>query len=77
VTHTRRLGLEAGAPTPSLVPMGRMVYWMNVSIDLFIEATPDVGAAGDWLRIGEELHHKFNRRAGNLAAARVPEDGHT
>lgn len=53
---------------PTLARMGRMVYWMNVSLDLFIEATPGEEGGGDWLRIGEELHREFNRRATNLAA---------
>jgi dihydrofolate reductase len=47
--------------------MGRMVYWMNVSLDLFIEGAPGEGGEGDWLRIGEELHLEFNRRARHLA----------
>ena len=46
--------------------MGRTVYWMNVSLDLFIEGAPGEGGEGEWLRIGEELHREFNRRASNL-----------
>lgn len=48
--------------------MGRTVYWMNVSLDLFIGATPSEDGGGEWLRIGEELHREFNRRASNLTA---------
>ncbi len=47
--------------------MGRMIYWMNVSADLFIGATSDEHGGGDWLRITEELHDEFNRRAAGLA----------
>jgi len=47
--------------------MGRMIYWMNVSLDLFIGATTDEHGGGDWLRIDEELHQEFNRRAAGLA----------
>lgn len=47
--------------------MGRLVYWMNVSLDLFIEGTSGEDGDGAWLRIGEDLHREFNRRAGNLA----------
>lgn len=47
--------------------MGRMMYWMNASLDLFIEATQGEDGGGEWLRIGEELHREFNRRAANLA----------
>lgn len=46
----------------------RFVYWMNVSLDLRIEARPGESGGGDWLRIGESLHREFNRRAGSLAA---------
>lgn len=48
--------------------MGQMVYWMNVSLDLFIEGAPGEEGGGEWLRIGEELHRGFNQRAGNLSA---------
>ena len=48
--------------------MGRMVYWMNVSLDLFIEAAPGEEGGGEWLRIGEQLHREFNRRAASLSA---------
>lgn len=47
--------------------MGRFVYWMNVSLDLRIEAVPGEDGGGDWMRIGEPLHREFNRRAGELA----------
>ena len=44
----------------------RFVYWMNVSLDLFIER--DAGEHSDvegpdWVRIGEPLHREFNARA--------------
>ena len=47
--------------------MGRFVYWMNVSLDLRIEQVPGDDGAGEWLRIGEELHRDFNARARGLA----------
>jgi dihydrofolate reductase len=47
--------------------MGRTVYWMNASLDLFVEATPGEDGNGGWLRINAELHREFNRRARNLA----------
>lgn len=47
--------------------MGRFLYWMNVSLDLRIEQVPGDNGAGEWLRIGEELHREFNARARALA----------
>jgi dihydrofolate reductase len=47
--------------------MGRFVYWMNVSLDLRIEQVPGDNGAGEWMRIGEELHREFNARARELA----------
>jgi dihydrofolate reductase len=47
--------------------MGRFAYWMNVSLDLRIEQVPGDNGAGEWLRIGEELHREFNARARALA----------
>jgi dihydrofolate reductase len=47
--------------------MGRFVYWMNVSLDLRIEQVPGDDGAGEWLRIGEELHREFNAQARQLA----------
>lgn len=41
----------------------RFVYWMNVSLDLYIGATADENGGGDWMRIDEPLHREFNRRA--------------
>lgn len=38
----------------------RMIYWMNVSLDLRIEHAPDEQGAGEWIRISEELHREFN-----------------
>jgi hypothetical protein len=47
--------------------MGRTVYWMNVSVDLLIEGRPGEDGGGGWVRIGEQLHREFNRRASDLA----------
>lgn len=47
----------------------RFVYWMNVSLDLRIEQALDENGGGDWIRITEELHREFNRRAKNLSAS--------
>ena len=47
--------------------MGRFMYWMNVSLDLRIEANSGDHGAGEWLQIDEELHRDFNARARNLA----------
>ncbi len=41
----------------------RFVYWMNVSLDLFIEHAHDEQGGGDWMSIGDELHEEFNARA--------------
>lgn len=41
----------------------RFVYWMNVSLDLFIEHAHDEQGGGDWMSIGDELHEEFNVRA--------------
>lgn len=38
-----------------------------MSLDLFIEQTPGESGGGEWLRIGEELHREFNRRAAGLS----------
>ena len=45
--------------------MGRFVYSMNVSLDLRIEQVPGDNGAGEWLRIGEELHMSSTRTCGN------------
>lgn len=45
----------------------RFVYWMNVSLDLFIERTDGEQGAGDRLRIDEQFHREFNERAGRLS----------
>lgn len=49
---------------------GRFVYWMNVSLDLFIDGAaadePAENGGGDWMRITESLHREFNRRAAAL-----------
>src|ERR671919_2399395 len=51
--------------------MGRMTYWMNVSLDLLIERSPGDHVAGEergeWARIDEQLHREFNERARGLA----------
>ena len=41
----------------------RFVYWMNVSLDLFIEHAHDEQGGGDWMSISDELHEEFNARA--------------
>jgi dihydrofolate reductase len=51
--------------------MGRMAYWMNVSLDLRIERSagdhvPDEEGGG-WARIDEQLHREFNERGRALA----------
>lgn len=44
----------------------RFVYWMNMSLDGFIESRPGehggLGGPG-WVRIDEQLHREFNARA--------------
>jgi dihydrofolate reductase len=45
----------------------KFVYWMNVSLDLFIERSEDGPVADDWLSIDEELHREFNERAKRLS----------
>jgi dihydrofolate reductase len=51
--------------------MGRMTYWMNVSLDLRIERSAGDHVAGKdgggWLRIDEQLHREFNERGRGLA----------
>ncbi|RKR73395.1 dihydrofolate reductase family protein [Frondihabitans australicus] len=48
----------------------RFVYWMNVSLDLYIEGGPnehgDLDGPG-WVRIDEQLHREFNARAAALS----------
>ena len=44
----------------------RFVYWMNVSVDGYIEAAPGEHSGPDgpgWVRIDEQLHQEFNDRA--------------
>lgn len=44
----------------------RFVYWINVSVDGFVERAPGEhdGLDGpDWIRIDEPLHREFNARA--------------
>ena len=45
----------------------RLVYWMNVSLDLRIEHAAREDGGGDWMRIGEPLHREFNARARALS----------
>ena len=52
--------------------MGRMTYWMNVSLDLRIERSAgdhvaDEEGGGEWVRIDEQLFREFNERARGLA----------
>lgn len=51
--------------------MGRMTYWMNVSLDLRIERSAGDYVldeeGGEWLRIDEQLHREFNERAQGVA----------
>ena len=43
--------------------MGRTTYWMNVSMDLFVEHAAGEQGGGSWMRIDEALHEEFNERA--------------
>lgn len=45
----------------------RFVYWMNTSLDLFIEHSSGEQGGGDWLSIDEQLHREFNARAKRLS----------
>ena len=51
--------------------MGRMTYWMNVSLDLLIEQSAGDHVAdeegGEWIRIDEQLHREFNERGRSMA----------
>jgi dihydrofolate reductase len=47
--------------------MGRIVYSMNVSLDLRIEQVPGDNGAGEWLRIDEEFHREANAQAREVA----------
>ena len=47
--------------------MGQMAFWMNVSLDLFIERPDGERGAGDWLRIDSEVHEAYNALARDLA----------
>ena len=48
--------------------VGRFIYAMNVSVDLRIEQVSGDNGAGEWIRIGKELHREFNARTEALAA---------
>ena len=43
--------------------MGTNVYWMNISVDGYLERTPGVHDGESWARVDEELHREFNERA--------------
>lgn len=45
----------------------RFVYWMNTSLDLYIERSSGEQGGGDWLSIDEQLHREFNTRAKALS----------
>lgn len=45
----------------------RFVYWMNTSLDLYIERSSGEQGGGDWLSIDEQLHREFNERAKALS----------
>ncbi|NUO57145.1 MAG: deaminase [Hamadaea sp.] len=47
--------------------MGRLIYSMNVSVDLRIEQVPGDNGAGEWLRIDEEFHREANALAREVA----------
>ncbi|MGV9194124.1 dihydrofolate reductase family protein [Microbacterium sp. MC2] len=47
--------------------MGRVVYWMNVSLDLRVQAPDGPHGGDDWVTIDEQLHRAFNARARELA----------
>ena len=51
--------------------MGRMTYWMNVSLDLRIERCAGDHVAdeegGEWVRIDEQLFREFNERGRGMA----------
>jgi len=51
--------------------MGRMTYWVNVSLDLRIERSAADRVAGEegggWVRIDEQLFREFNERARGVA----------
>ncbi|TDN41534.1 dihydrofolate reductase [Curtobacterium flaccumfaciens] len=50
----------------------RFVYWMNVSLDGFIEGRPGTernDGDPEWLRIDEQLHRFFNERAAAMTMA--------
>lgn len=41
----------------------RFVYWMNISVDGYIERDAGENGGGDWMLITEQLHREFNSRA--------------
>ena len=47
--------------------MGTTVYWMNVSVDGYIERTPGVHDGESWARLDNELHGELNARARDLS----------
>lgn len=48
--------------------MGRFSYWMNVSVDGFVEGKPGEEGGGEWMSIDDRLHQVFNDRARLLEA---------
>lgn len=48
--------------------MGRFTYWMNVSLDGFVEARTGENGGGNWMSIDEAVHAQFNERAAALDA---------
>jgi dihydrofolate reductase len=44
---------------------------MNTSLDLYVDGAADgsEGGGGTWMRIGEELHREFNRRAREITVS--------
>lgn len=48
--------------------MGRFSYWMNVSVDGFVESHSGEDGGGGWMSIDEPLHEVFNARARELDA---------
>jgi dihydrofolate reductase len=46
--------------------MGRFTYWMNVSLDGFVEGHSGEDGGGGWMRIDEAVHAEFNARAARL-----------
>ena len=58
--------------------MGTAVYWMNTSVDLLIEQSPDdhtgKEGTGSWMRIDEELHRATSRERRSLPFLTVDDE---